>query len=413
MIEFDHFQLPNGLKVLHHYNANSPIANINLLYDVGSKDESADKTGFAHLFEHLMFGGSANIPDYDTPLQLVGGENNAFTTNDYTNYYVSLPSQNIETAFWLESDRMLELAFTERSLEVQRQVVVEEYKQSYLNQPYGDLWLHLRPLIYQKHPYRWPTIGADIDHIRQATMDDVRAFFYRHYAPNNAILSVSSDLPSETIFRLAERWFGPIDARQVPKRLLPAEPAQTNPRFLELRRAVPANKIVKAYRMGRRTDADFHPIDLLSDILSNGDSARFYQRLVKQKELFTQIDAYLMGELEPSLFVISGILRPGVGFDQAEKAIQAELDRLFDQPVGNDELQKVKNKVEANLVYQNINLLNRSLNLALHELTGSANELNLEGERYQAVLKEEILAVARKLLRPENCSTIHYVADNQ
>lgn len=410
MIPIERFQLNNGLTVIHHKTTNSPIAAVNILYNVGSKDEREDKTGFAHLFEHLMFGGSKHIPDYDTPLQNVGGENNAFTSCDYTNFYITLPLNNIETAFWLESDRMNELAFTPKSLEVQRQVVIEEYKQNYLSPPYADVWLHLRPLVYKEHPYRWNTIGADIAHIENATMTDVKDFFYTHYAPNNAILSIAADMPTSEVERLANKWFGSISKRNVPTRVLPKEPQQREARSLKLDKPVPYDSIYKAYRMGGRFDNDFHSVDLLSDVLSNGDSSRMFQELMKKQQLFTNIDAYLMGENEPSTFIVSGHLREGVTFEQAEAAIQSELNKVIEAPVSDYELQKVKNKAEANIVYSNISQLNRAMQLAMFEMAGDANLYFTEGEKYQSVMKEEIMAVARKILRPENCSTLYYSA---
>mgnify|MGYP000940784392 CR=1 FL=1 len=312
MIPYSSFTLPNGLRVLVHEDHTVQIAVINILYDVGSRDESPEKTGFAHLFEHLMFGGSVNIPSYDEPLQRVGGENNAFTSTDITNYYLTLPASNLETGFWLESDRMLSLSFDPRSLEVQRKVVIEEFKQRYLNQPYGDVWLKLRPLAYARHPYRWATIGKEIAHIEQATLEDVRNFFFRHYAPNNAVLVVAGKVTHEQVRTLAEKWFGPIPSRTIPERNLPAEPEQTERRTLTVEAKVPANALYKTYHMPGRFHPDYYAVDLLSDVLSRGQSSRMFNQLVKEQELFTSISSYVMGSIDPGLFVISGRLQEGV-----------------------------------------------------------------------------------------------------
>src|SRR5579863_3874561 len=311
MIQFERFTLANGLKVIVHRDTSTPMACVNILYNVGARDEEPEKTGFAHLFEHLMFGGSINIPDYDNALQQAGGENNAFTSNDITNYYLTLPAVNLEVAFWLESDRMLSLAFSDKSLEVQRNVVIEEYKQSYLNQPYGDIWLELPKLAYKVHPYLWPTIGKEIDHIKYAVMDDVKAFFKTFYCPNNAILVVSGNVTTEEVKRLAEKWFGPIPAGNPPKRNLQQEPKQTEPRLLELERDVPASAIYKAYHMGKRTDLSFYILELLADILTDGNASRLYVELVKKKELFSEISAFTFESFDPGLFIVTGKLSPG------------------------------------------------------------------------------------------------------
>jgi predicted Zn-dependent peptidase len=277
MIQFEKFTLDNNLRVIVHQDKSTPLACLNILYDVGARDEDENKTGFAHLFEHLMFGGSINIPSFDEPLQMVGGENNAFTTNDLTNYYCTVPAENIETMFWLESDRMLSLAFTDKSLEVQRSVVIEEFKQRYLNQPYGDVWLILRPLVYEKHPYKWATIGKEISHIENATMDDVKAFFKKHYNPSNSIMVVAGNVDVDQVKQLAKKWFGPIPAARKPVRNLPVEPKQTKPRRLTVERDVPASAIYKVYHMCARADEEYHTVDIISDILSRGNSSRLYK----------------------------------------------------------------------------------------------------------------------------------------
>jgi predicted Zn-dependent peptidase len=408
MIEFDKFTLDNGLRVIVHRDDTTPMAAVNILYNIGAKDENPERTGFAHLFEHLMFGGSVNIPNYDEPLQLVGGDNNAWTNNDITNYYLTVPKDNLETAFWLESDRMLSLAFSEKSLEVQRNVVIEEFKQRYFNQPYGDVWLHLRPLAYKKHPYQWPTIGKSIDHIEKATLEEVKDFFFHHYAPNNAIVVVSGNVETENVKVLAEKWFGQIEKRDVSPRRLPVEPEQTEFRSLRLERNVPFDAIYMAFHMGKRTDDDFHTIDLVSDVLSNGQSSRIFQSLVKEKNMFSSIDAYLTGDFEPGLFLVTGKLVEGVSMEEAEKAIWEELNKIATEKVSDYELQKVKNKIESTLVFSEISYLNKAMNLATHELLGSASDINKEVEHYRAVSVNDILKAASKLFKRENCSTLYY-----
>lgn len=408
MIEFDKFTLKNGLRIIVHRDETTPMAAVNILYNIGAKDENPERTGFAHLFEHLMFGGSVNIPNYDEPLQLVGGDNNAWTNNDITNYYLTVPKANLETAFWLESDRMLSLAFSEKSLEVQRSVVIEEFKQRYFNQPYGDVWLHLRPLAYQEHPYQWPTIGKSIDHIEKATLEEVKDFFFHHYAPNNAIMVVAGNVETEQVKTLAEKWFAPIERREITERNLPVEPVQTEFRSKKVESNVPFDAIYMAFHMGKRMDEDFYIVDLVSDVLSNGQSSRIFQSLVKEKNLFSSIDAYLTGEFEPGLFLISGKLIEGVDMKVAEDAIWEELNKIASQKVDEYELQKVKNKVESTLVFSEISYLNKAMNLATHELLGDANDINKEVEKYQKVNTEDILNKSAEIFRKENCSTLYY-----
>jgi zinc protease len=409
MIQFEKFKLKNNLTVIVHQDKSTPMACLNIIYDVGARDEDENKTGFAHLFEHLMFGGSINIPNYDEPLQLVGGENNAFTTNDITNYYCTVPSENLETAFWLESDRMLSLAFDKKSLEVQRSVVIEEFKQRYLNQPYGDVWLLLRPLIYKVHPYKWATIGKEIKHIEDATMEDVKAFFKEHYNPSNAVLVVAGDVEVDQVKALAEKWFEPIDAGVKPKRNLPVEPPQTEYRSLTVERDIPINSIYRAYRMCARTDAEYHTVDLISDILSRGNSSRLYKNLIKDKQLFSDIHAYVMGDFDKGLFVISGKVNDGVSIEAAEAGIDAEIAKLQNELVAADELQKCKNKVESTVTYSEADVLNKATNLAISELLGDANLINLEIENYQKVTAEQIKEQANKILQKTNCSTLFYL----
>lgn len=381
---------------------------MNIVYDVGARDEHPDHTGFAHLFEHLMFGGSVHIPDYDTPLQHAGGENNAWTNNDITNYYLTVPAANAETGFWLESDRMLALAFSPRSLEVQRGVVMEEFKQRCLNLPYGDVGHLIRPLAYQVHPYRWPTIGKELAHIAQATLDEVEEFFYRHYAPNNAVLAVTGHISWDETRRLAEKWFGPIPRREVPLRCLPQEPIQTEERRLTVEREVPVDALYMAFHICGRDEADFYIYDALSDILSNGRSSRLTQALLLERKLFSAIDAYVSGSREPGLLHISGRLAAGVTLEQAETAVWEELERLKEMPVDETELEKVKNKFESTQIFGNINYLNVATNLAWFELTGKAEDIDQEVDRYRAVSAEQLQNCARRTFCRCNTNVLYY-----
>jgi len=409
MIQFEKIKLKNNLTLIIHQDKSTPMACVNILYNVGARDEDESKTGFAHLFEHLMFGGSINIPNYDEPLQLVGGENNAFTTNDITNYYCTVPSDNLETAFWLESDRMLSLAFTDKSLEVQRSVVIEEFKQRYLNQPYGDVWLLLRPLAYKVHPYKWSTIGKEISHIENAVMSDVKSFFKEHYCPANAILVVAGDVERENVIELAKKWFEPIPAGVATVRNLPKEPQQNEERILTVHRDVPQNAIYKAYHMCARVDEEYHTVDIMSDILSRGNSSRLYKELVKDKKLFSDLNAYVMGDFDNGLFVISGKLSDGVTVKQAEEGIEVELQKIKTETIPVDELQKCKNKTESTIIFSEADVLNKATNLAISELLGDADLINEETEKYQQVTAEGVKKVANKILQKENCSTLYYL----
>jgi zinc protease len=410
MVKFNRFTLDNGLRVIVHEDHTTPMAVLNILYDVGARDEDPDKTGFAHLFEHLMFGGSVNIPVYDEPLQRVGGENNAFTTNDITNYYITLPAANIETAFWLESDRMLSLAFSKKSLDVQRSVVIEEFKQRYLNQPYGDVWLKLRPLVYKKHPYRWATIGKEIKHIEDAQMEDVKAFFAKHYNPQNAIMVIGGNVTTERAKQLAEKWFGPIPAGEKYQRNLPQEPEQKEERRLIVAGKVPLNDVYIAFHMPGRLDEGYYEADLISDILSRGNSSRLYKTLVKDKQLFSEIHAYNMGSFDKGMFVVEGKPLENVSIETAEAAIWEELEIIKNQLVPADELTKVKNKTESTMVFSEMSLLDKAMNLAQFELFGDADKLNRETDKYLAVTAEQIQRQAKEIFRKENSSTLIYLA---
>lgn len=410
MIQVNRYTLANGLRIVHNEDDSTQMVALNLLYDVGARDEDPSHTGFAHLFEHLMFGGSLHIPDYDTPVQNAGGENNAWTNNDITNYYITLPHQNVETGFWLESDRMLSLDFSPKSLEVQRQVVIEEFKQRNLNQPYGDASHLLRELAYESHPYRWPTIGKEIAHIAQATLEEVKDFFYRFYAPNNAILAVTGHISFEETIRLAEKWFGPIPARNISPRQLPAEKPQTAVRRKTVERKVPVDAIYMAFHMSNRMHPDYYVYDMITDILSNGRSSRFIQSLVQEQKLFTSIDAYISGSLDEGLLHVTGKPVEGVSLEQAEEAIWKELEKMKTVPVSEQELEKVKNRYESEQIFNNINYLNVATNLAFFELTGKAEDINEEVGKYRAVTSGQIQATSARCFVPENCSILYYKA---
>lgn len=410
MIHFERVKLHNGLTVIVHQDKTTPMVAVNVCYNVGSRDEHPERTGFAHLFEHLMFGISKNIPNYDEPLQNAGGDNNAFTSNDLTNYYLTLPKNNIETGFWLESDRMLELAFSENSLEVQRNVVIEEFKQRHLNKPYGDVMTLLRELAYTVHPYRWPTIGREISHIEQATMQQVKDFFYTHYAPDNAVLVVSGDVQTDQVLTLAEKWFGPIPNRNVKARNIPQEPVQTALRELTVERDVPNDMLLMAYHMSDHLDSRYYVTDLISDVLSNGNSSRLYQKLVQKEKIFTELDAYLSGDYEPGLFMVSGKTSDGISLETARHAVETELERMKQELVSDYELEKVKNKVEANIVYGEMNYLNKAMNLATNEILLDASLINTQIDYYRSVTAARIQEVSQQIFRPENCSIINYLA---
>lgn len=412
MIEFERFELENGLTFIFHKDKSTPLAVVNLLYKVGAVDEDPERTGFAHLFEHLMFGGSVNIPDFDPPLQRAGGENNAFTSNDLTNYYEVLPAENIETALWLESDRMLSLAFTDKSLEVQRNVVIEEFKQRYLNQPYGDVWLHLRPLAYQQHPYNWATIGKELKHIEDAGMEEVKAFFKRYYCPANAILCVAGNFETDHIKTLVEKWFGAIPSGLRNERNLPVEPEQEDYRELELSQKVPGDAFYYAFKMVDRLHKDYHCTDMISDILGHDKSSRLYNKLKKELEIASEISCYITGSLYPGLLVISGKIAAGKTFKALDEALWKELNQMTNEIMPESELERIKMKIRTSKEFQDQGLMNRAMNLCFHELFGDAGQINFEQERYKNVLAEDIRRVAQSILRKENCSLLKIKASN-
>jgi len=412
MVKFEKFMLDNGLKVLVHIDQSTPMAVVNVLYDVGARDEDPQQTGFAHLFEHLMFGGSVNIPDYDEPLQVAGGENNAYTTNDLTNYYCQLPSENLETAFWLESDRMLSLAFSKKSLDVQRKVVCEEFKEHYINKPYGDVWHIMRELAFKEHAYRWMTIGKELSHVENAQLEDVKRFFFKHYTPSNAILVVAGNVSVEQVGELAEKWFGDIPSGEKYKRNLPVEPEQQEERRMTVHRKVPADAIYKTWHMCSRLDDDYYTTDLLTDILGGGASSRLYQALVKEQQLFTGINCYHFGSLDAGLLAIDGQLVKGVEIKKAEDAIEAELDKIRHGLVDERELQKVQNKTESVMAFEDMSVMNRAGSLAFYELLGDGEIMNTEFKKYQDVTVHDLKRIANVVLQPSNSNTLWYLAEN-
>ena len=408
MINYNRFILDNGLRVLVHEDHSTPMAVVNIMYDVGARDENPAQTGFAHLFEHLMFGGSVNIPEYDEPLQRAGGENNAYTTNDLTNYYCQLPAANLETAFWLESDRMLSLAFSQKSLSVQKKVVCEEFKEHYINKPYGDVWHKMRELAYTTHPYRWMTIGKELSHVENAAIDDVKAFFFKHYRPVNAILVVAGHVDTEQVKTLAQKWFGDIPMGEKYNRNLPAEPKQTAARREEVEAAVPLDALVKTWHMDARLEKGYYATDLLTEIMGGGGSSRLFQSLVKEQQLFSNLDCYHFGSVDKGLVAIEGKLVRGVTLEAAEKAVDEELEKICSGEVPENELQKVKNKTESVIAFEDMGVMSRANSLAMYELLGDAELMNTELERYREITSGEILSHAREIFRKENSNTLLY-----
>jgi len=408
MIKFEKFVLNNGLRVIVHEDKSTPMAVVDVMYDVGARDEDEDHTGFAHLFEHLMFGGSLHIESYDEPLQMAGGENNAYTTSDLTNYFCQLPVENIETAFWLESDRMLSLAFNENSLEVQRKVVIEEFKEHYINKPYGDVWHKLRDLSYKTHPYKWMTIGKKLSHIENVTLQEVKDFFYKHYTPSNAILTVAGNVSVDQIKQLAEKWFGDIPAGNKYERKIKQEPVQKEPRMMEVTAPVPLDALFKCWHISGRMDKRYYTTEIITEILGGGTSSRLFQKLVKEKQLFSSIDCSHMGSIDPGLLSISGRLLKGITLEEAENAVSAELEKIKTEMISVAELEKIKNKTESMLAFEDISLMNRANSLANYELLGDANLMNTELETYHAITREDVLEECRNIFVDNNSNTLYY-----
>ena len=409
MISFKKYTLDNGLRLIVHEDKSSPMVAVNVVYDVGSRDEDPGKTGFAHLFEHLMFGGSQNVPDFDEPIQNAGGENNAFTNTDMTNFYSVLPAENIETALWLESDRMQQLDFSEKVLDIQKKVVIEEFKETCLTEPYGDMWHHLSELVYEKHSYRWPTIGKTLDHIRDAKLEDVVHFFKKHYTPCNAILVLSGNISGDKALELVQKWFGNIPAGNKYQRSLEYDAPQSEIKQKIVKANVPLEALYLSFKMVERTHPDYYAYDLLSDVLSNGRSSRLFQKLFKENQVFSQIDAYISGTFDPGIFVIEGRPMPGIGIEKAKAYIWKELENLKAIKIEDRELEKLKNKIESSLEYSEVNILHKSMSLAYFELLGDANLINKEAEEYQKVTADDIQRVANEVFRKENCTELIYL----
>jgi len=412
MIQFEKFTLANGLRVIIHRDNSTPMAVVNVMYDVGARDEDPNRTGFAHLFEHLMFGGSLHIESYDEPLQMAGGDNNAYTTQDLTTYHVQLPAENIETAFWLESDRMLSLAFTEKSLDVQRKVVSEEFKEHYINKPYGDAWHKIRDLAYEVHPYRWMTIGKELSHIENATLEDVKNFFFKFYRPVNAVLVVAGNVSVDQVKMLAEKWFGDIPSGEKYYRHLPKEPSQQKAKKMEVKADVPLDALYKCWHIASRLDPRYYVTDLITDILSGGGSTRLYQSLVKEKKLFSNVECYHFGNFDNGLLTIEGKLVKGIKMEDAEKAVDEELEKIKTTLIGESELMKVKNKTESTIAFEDMAVMSRAISLAFYELLGDAELMNQELQKYNAVTSEDILNESRNIFREENSSTLYYYSNN-
>ncbi len=411
MITFERFVLDNGLRVLVHEDHSTPMAVVNIMYDVGARDENPAQTGFAHLFEHLMFGGSIHIPDYDEPLQRAGGENNAYTTNDLTNYYCQIPAENIETAFWLESDRMLSLAFSKKSLEVQRKVVCEEFKEHYLNKPYGDVWHKMRELAYTTHPYRWMTIGKELSHVENAHIDDVKNFFFKHYRPVNAILVVAGHVTVEQVKQLSQKWFGDIAMGEKYKRNLPKEPEQKAARVLEVHAPVPLDALIKTWHMDARLDKGYYVADMITEILGGGGSSRLYQALVKEKQYFSNLDCYHFGSIDAGLLTVEGKLVKGVKMEDALTAIDEEIEKIKSAPIAEPELQKIKNKTESVIAFEDMSIMSRANSLAMYELLGDAEMMNTELQKYQDITVDDIRAYSKKIFQSTNSNTLLYYAN--
>ncbi len=413
MIKFSKTELENGLKVIVHEDHSTPLVALNILYDAGSKYEDPEKTGLAHLMEHLMFSGSVNIPDFDTNLQLAGGENNAWTNNDITDFYLTVPVDNLETALWLESDRMIGLDLTEKSLEVQRKVVMEEFRQRYLNQPYGDTMLLLRPSAYERHPYRWPAIGMDLGHIEKIGLPDIIRFFETRYSPDNAILSIAGNIEPEKAFDLCEKWFGGAGRRLVSKPVLPAEPDQKAGKVITVERDVPHDLLYKAWHVCHRDHPDFRSLDLLTDILAGGESGRLHEKLVREKKLFSEVNAYLTGDIDPGLLLFYGKLMTGCDMYKAEEEVIVLIEVLKRECAGTAEIEKIKNRFESVTLMSNLSALNKAVNLSFFELLGDAEMINAETSEYLRITPEEIRNSACRYMSDERCTTLYYKSSHR
>lgn len=408
MVKFEKFTLENGLTLIVHEDQSTPMIALNLLYKVGSKNESPDKTGFAHLFEHLMFGGSKNVPNFDLPLQMAGGENNAFTNSDITNYYDIVPAENIETALWIESDRMKDLIVSQEALDIQKKVVVEEFKETCLNQPFGDVWHNISKSAYTTHPYQWPTIGKIPQHISDAKLEDVQDFFTKHYAPNNAILVLAGHITAANALALVEKWFGSISPTNQGKKKIISEPNQSEIKRLTKKAKVSVDALYLAFHMPGRNSPEYYLCDILSDALANGRSSRFYRHLYKEKKIFNQIDAYITGTIDPGLFIIEGKLSDKFTIEQGLEAIWKEIHAVQNEGFSESELEKLKNKIVSSLVFSEVNVLNRAMSLAFFEYLEDANMINHQVEKYMDISSKDIQDMACKILVESNCTELVY-----
>ena len=408
MLKFERFKLKNGLRLITHYDPGNPLASVDIHYHVGSRNDHPLQTGMAHLMEHLMFSGTPSVPSFDMVVQNAGGENNAFTTCDSTNYNITLPANNIGAALMLEADRMRHIKISKSNFELEKKVVLEEYKETCLNKPYGDSFHLLCQLAYKKHPYRWPTIGIDEKTIASLELQEARKFYQTFYQPSNAVLTVNSNIPSEDILAMVHLYFGNI--KSMPKETLkyPKEPVQKKMHSSVAPRKTPADAIYMAFHMGSRLEFDFYVADVISDILSNGHSTRLFKRLVRGKKLVSTIDASITGSLGPGLFIIEAKAIPGKSIEMVEEAIWAELDELKSKLIPAKELTKIKNTIEASLLFSEVNGLNKAITLGFFEMLGNAELANKEGEKYQAITRDDILKVSNKVFQKENCSIVYY-----
>ncbi|BDS14011.1 M16 family metallopeptidase [Aureispira anguillae] len=409
-MEFTRYQLDNGLKLLVHQDKSTPLVSVCMTYNVGTRNEQEGKSGFAHLFEHLMFGGSKNAPSFDDYIQQAGGENNAFTNQDMTVYYEYMPCQNIEMALWLEADRMLSLNLNEKTLERERKVVLEEFKESCLNEPYGDIWHHIGPLAYQVHPYQVPTIGKIPKHIEEASLEDVKVFFDQFYCPNNAILSVSGNINPEEVFVLTQKWFGEIKKRKMPPTEMPLEPIQTEKRTLEVSANVPLDAIYLVFHSAERNSTNYYIDDFITDVLAEGDASQLYQSLVKEKEFFVNIDAYITASMDKGLLIVEGKLAEGISLEEAEKAIWEELEQLKKHLLSDYAVEKFQNRIEHNLEFGEMNNLNKAINLGYYELLGDAAMINEEKAKYNAITAADIQRRSHELFQEFKASVLYYRA---
>lgn len=408
MTTIKEFVLANGLTILIDEDPNTPLVTLNLLYKVGSKHEKESKTGFAHLFEHFMFEGSINIPHFDSELQKAGGDNNAFTTVDLTNYYETLPAVNIETALWLESDRMLSLDFNQKSLSTQISVVCEEFKQNYLNKPYGDVWHLLMDLCYQQHPYKWPTIGKELSHIESITLEDTKDFFYTYYRPNNAILSIAGGIKAEEILPKIEKWFGEIPAGPAIHYTKTQETTQQSDRFLTVERNVPQPMLYKAWHTVSRTHTDYYAVDIITELLGTGDSSRLHEELIEKRELCSEVSCYLSGTDEDNLLIIEAKPLDGIELEAVDIAIQEVLQAFSQNPIAERELQKVINKACNYIAFTNETHQNKSFNLAYFKSIDAIHLYGNEHEAYSKVSLSQVQEVAQQLFTQQFSNTLFY-----